>query len=205
MCYPGFTAKEMAAAYKRHTGKDIKLSPGVPDAGHEFFARLLKNDLVIFKSGSKLAGASGKKGQKKPLIAITNMTHIAYNDRKGYVNKIVAELDPVAKLVYPTFTAIARQAPHPNAAKVMTAYFLGSTKLNPSSKLKKPYTKGESVLLLEGLAPYFDPGSVSPRNDVPLPQGGELWPTMKTWHVDAEFMWKQAPKIRDFWVLQTSQ
>ena len=198
-------ADEMAAAYQRHAGKPIELSEGVEDAGQEFFARLLANDLVIFKSGSKLAGASGKKGQKKPLIAFANMTYIARNESKGYVNKILSDVDPVAKLVYPTFTAIARQAPHPNAAKLFTAYLLGNTDMNKSSKIEKPYMEGASLDLLQGLAPYYDPGSVSPRNDVPLPAGGEIWSTMKGWDVDPEFMWKQGPRMRDFWLIHSSK
>jgi iron(III) transport system substrate-binding protein len=196
--------EEMAAAYKRYKGLDIILSDGVPNAGYEFWARMLNNDIVIIKSGSKLAAASGKKGQKKPLLAFANMTYIARNDSKGFVNAIVKELDPVAKLLYPTPTAIARQAPHPNAAKVFTAYVLGSTKLNKKSKLSKPYTKGSSSDLLLGLAPYFDPGTRSPRNDVPSPQGGEIWDEMEEWHVDADFMWKQGAKIRDFWIQHSS-
>ena len=71
---------EMADAYKRHTGSDIELGEGVPDAGYEFVRRLLANDIVIFKSGSKLAGASGLRGQDKPLLSIANMTYIARND-----------------------------------------------------------------------------------------------------------------------------
>lgn len=195
----------MAAAYERHAGKPLKLSKGVPDAGHEFWARLLANDLVIFKSVSKLARASGKKGQKKPLIAFANMTYIARNDSKGYVNKILAKVDPVGKLVYPTFSAIARQAPHPHAAKLFTAYLLGSLELNKNSKLEKPYDKGASMDLLQGLAPYFDPGTVSPRSDVPLPAGGEIWDEMPGWNVDAAYMWKQGPKVRDFWTLHSSR
>jgi len=198
-------ADEMAAAYKRYAGKPIKLSEGVDDAGQEFWARMLANDLVIFKSGSKLAGASGKKGQKKPLIAIANMTYIARNESKGYVNVILEDVDPVAKLVYPTFTAIARRAPHPNAAKLFTAYLLGSTKLSKNSKLDKPYMEGASMDLLLGLAPYFDPGTASPRSDVPMPVGGEIWNTMKGWDVDPDFMWNQGPKMRDFWIVHSSK
>ncbi len=198
-------ADEMAAAYQRYAGKPIELSEGVEDAGQEFFARLLANDLVIFKSGSKLAGASGKKGQEKPLIAFANMTYIARNESKGYVNKILSDVDPVAKLVYPTFTAIARQAPHPNAAKLFTAYLLGSTDMNKNSSIAKPYMEGASLDLLQGLAPYYDPGSVSPRSDVPLPAGGEIWSAMKGWHVDPDFMWEKGPKMRDFWLVHSSK
>ena len=197
--------EEMAAAYKSHTGMDIELGEGVPDAGYEFVARLLKNDLVIFKSGSKLAAASGKKGQSNPLIAFANMTYVARNDSDDYANGIISNLEPVSKLVYPTFTAIARQAPHPNAAKVFTAYLLGSLDLTKDTMLEKPYLEGESFDLLQGLAPYHDPGSVSPRNDVPLPQGGEIWDEMAGWSVSDEFMWRQGPRLRDFWLLQSSQ
>ena len=195
----------MAEAYQRYAGKPITLSEGIENAGQEFWARMLANDLVIFKSGSKLAGASGKKGQKRPLIAFANMTYIARNESKGYVNKILADVDPVAKLVYPTFTAIARQAPHPNAAKLFTAYLLGNTKLAADTTIAKPYMEGASLDLLQGLAPYFDPGSVSPRADVPLPAGGEIWKTMKGWDVDPDFMWKQGPKMRDFWTVHSSK
>ncbi len=195
--------EEMAAAYKRHTGKDIELSDGVEDAGYEFVARLLQNDLVIFKSGSKLAGASGKKGQKNPLIAFSNMTYISRNDSDDWVNAIMADLDPVSKLVYPTFTSIARQAPHPNAAKLFTAYLLGSTDITADTVLEKPYIEGESFDLLQGLAPYHDAGSVSPRSDVPLPEGGEIWSEMNGWVVSDKFMWEQGPKLRDFWLINS--
>jgi iron(III) transport system substrate-binding protein len=196
---------EMAAAYKRYAGEDIVLSEGVPDAGYEFIARLLKNDVVIFKSGSKLAGASGTRGQDNPLIAFANMTYISRNDSDGFANVIISDLDPVSKLVYPTFMAIAQQAPHPNAAKVLVAYLLGSTDLTKDTVLEKPYLEGKSFTLLQGLAPYHDAGSVSPRNDVPLPEGGEIWDEMEGWIVSDEFMWTQGPKLRDFWLLQSSQ
>ncbi len=196
---------EMAAAYKRLTGEDIVLSDGVPDAGYEFVARLLANDLVIFKSGSKLADAAGKAGQDDALIAFTNMTYISRNESKGNVNAIISDLDPVAKLVYPTFTSIAREAPHPNAAKVFTAYLLGSIDINADTEIAKPYLEGASFDLLQGLAPYHDAGSVSPRNDVPLPVGGEIWGEMEGWVVSDEFMWTQGPKLRDFWLIQSSQ
>jgi len=196
---------EMAAAYKRLTGKDIVLGDGVPDAGYEFVRRMLANDIIIYKSGSKLADAAGKAGQDDALIAMGNMTYIARNDSKGNVNAIVSDLDPVARLVYPNFMSIGANAPNPNAAKVLIAYLLGSTDINLDTKLEKPYTNGESFDLLRGLAPYHDAGSVSPRSDVPLPQGGEIWDQMKGWNVSAKFMWEQGPKLRDFWMIHSSK
>jgi iron(III) transport system substrate-binding protein len=196
-------ADAMAAAYKRHAGKDVELHEGVPNAGYEFLYRLLHNDPVILKSGSKAAAASGKKGQENPPLFFGPMTYYRYNFTKGYVNALAENLDPVAKLIYPTYVGIARQAPHPNAAKVFIRYLLGSTDLKADTMLAEPYNEGDSVKLLQGLAPYFDPGSKSPRDDVPLPKGGEAWNTMKAWTTDPEFMWREGPKVRDFWIQES--
>ncbi len=197
--------EEMAAAYERLTGEALVLGDGVPDAGYEFVRRLLANDVVIFKSGSKLADAAGAAGQDDAMIAMTNMTYISRNDSKGNVNAIMADLDPVSRMVYPTFMSIAANAPHPNAAKVFIAYLLGSPEMNLETVLDKPYLEGESFDMLQGLAPYHDAGSVSPRSDVPLPAGGEIWDEMKGWDITADFMWEQGPQLRDFWLIYSSQ
>ena len=197
--------EEMAAAYKRLTGEAIVLGVGVPDAGYEFVRRLLANDAVIFKSGSKLADAAGAKGQDDAMIAMTSMTYISRNDDKGNVNAIISDLDPVSRMVYPNFMSIGANAPHPNAAKVLIAYLLGSPDITLDTKLEKPYIEGASFDLLQGLAPYHDAGSVSPRSDVPLPLGGEIWDEMVGWNVSADFMWQQGPRLRDFWLIHSSQ
>ena len=198
-------ADALAEAYKNFTGKAIKLSDGVTDAGYEFIYRLLHNDLVILKSGSKVAAAAGKKGQTAPPIGITSFTYIRYNKSKDYVNAVISPLEPVESLIYPTYTGIARQAPHPNAAKLFTAFLLGDPSITKDTILEPPYTKGKSAELLQGLAPYYEPGSMSPRNDVPLPKGGELWGSLKSWTVDPDFMWNEGPKVQDFWIQESSR
>lgn len=197
-------ADELAAAYKRHAGKDLELSDGVPDAGYEFIYRILHNDLVVLKSGSKSASASGKPGQENPPAFFGAMTYFRYNESKGLVNKYFQAIDPVAKIIYPTYTAIARQAPNPNAAKLFTAFLLGSTEITAETKLEKPYKEGRSAELLQGLLPYFEPGSKSPRSDVPFPAGGEAWDAMEAWTVDPDFMFNEGPKVRDFWIQESA-
>jgi iron(III) transport system substrate-binding protein len=197
-------ADALAAAYKRYAGKDIVLSEGVPDAGYEFIYRILRNDLVILKSGSKSAAASGKPGQKNPPAFFGSMTYARYNATKGLVNKFFLDIDPAAKIIYPTYTAIARQAPNPNAAKLFTAFLLGSPELKADTVLEKPYKEGRSAELLQGLLPYFEPGSKSPRSDVPFPEGGEAWDSMKAWTVDPDFMYFEGPKVRDFWIQESA-
>jgi len=197
-------AKELEAAYKNFAGKPITLSDGVPDAGYEFLYRLLHNDLIILKSGSKVAAAAGKSGQKSPPIGITSYTYIRYNKSKKYVNAVVTPMEPVESLIYPTYTAIARQAPHPNAAKLFTAFFMGDPSIDKNTVIEPPYTKGKSAELLQGLAPYYEAGSMSPRSDVPLPKGGELWSSLKAWTVDPDFMWHEGPRVQDFWIQESS-
>jgi len=198
-------ADALAQAYKNLTGKAIELSDGVPDAGYEFIYRLLHNDLVILKSGSKVAAASGKKGQKAPPIGITSYTYVRYNQSKDYVNAVVTPMAPVESLIYPTYTGIARQAPHPNAAKLFTAFLMGDPSITKDTVIEPPYTKGKSAEILQGLAPYYEAGSMSPRNDVPLPKGGELWGSLKSWTVDPDFMWNEGPKVQDFWIQESSR
>ncbi|MCP4402044.1 MAG: ABC transporter substrate-binding protein [bacterium] len=197
-------ADEMAAAYKALTGEEITLSDGVPDAGYEFILRLLHNDLIILKSGSKVAAAAGKKGQDAPPIGITSYTYIRYNESREYVNAIATGLEPVESLIFPAYTAIGRQAPHPNAAKLFTAFLMGDPSITKDTPIEEPYDEGKSVELLQGLAPYYEAGSISPRDDVPLPKGGELWDSLKGWMVDPDFMWYEGPKVQDFWIQESS-
>jgi iron(III) transport system substrate-binding protein len=164
----------------------------------------LHNDLIILKSGSKVAAAAGKSGQNAPPIGITSYTYIRYNQSKKYVNAVVTPMEPVESLIYPTYTAIARQAPHPNAAKLFTAFFMGDPSINKNTVIEPPYTKGKSAELLQGLAPYYEAGSMSPRSDVPLPKGGELWSSLKAWTVDPDFMWHEGPRVQDFWIQESS-
>jgi iron(III) transport system substrate-binding protein len=199
-------ADEMAAAYERFAGKDLELSTDVPDAGYEFLYRLLKNDLILLSSGSKSAEASGKTGQTDPPISIGSFTYIRYNSTKGFANEVFQDLDPVSGVIYPTYTGIAAYAPHPNAAKLLTAFLLGSPEIRPDSVIEEPYTEGKSVELLQGLAPYYEMGSESPREDVPPPAGGEIWDEVASncWTVSPEFMWYEAPKVQDFWVQESA-
>jgi len=197
--------EEMEKAYKKMTGKNLVLSPGVEDAGYEWLYRLLHNDLIILESGGKVTGSSGKKGQKDPPISITSFTYYRYNQTNGYINGIVYPMEPSDGVIYPTYTAIARQAPHPNAAKLFTAFMLGDPAITLDTVINEPYTEGKSLELLQGLAPYYEPGSMSPRTNVPLPKGGEEWNNMKMWVVDPEFMWFNGPKVQDFWIKEVAK
>jgi len=71
--------------------------------------------------------------------------------------------------------------------------------------IEEPYNEGKSAELLQGLAPYYEVGSASPREDVPIPKGGEIWNRLKSWVTDPEFMWYEGPKVQDFWVQEAGE
>ncbi len=198
-------ADEMKEAYKKMTGEDLVLSEGVPDAGYEWLYRLIHNDIIILKSGGKVAKASGQKGQENAPVSISPFAYARYNRSKGYVNGINYPVEPIDGVIYPTFMSIARQAPHPNAAKLFTAFLLGDPSITKETKLEPPFKEGESLKLLQGMAPYYYAGSMSPMSTMPIPPDGEDWNKMKMWTVDPEFMWYEGPKVQDFWMKETAK
>ncbi|MBL6945780.1 MAG: ABC transporter substrate-binding protein [Rhodospirillales bacterium] len=197
--------EELAAAYKKHTGKDLKLGEDVPDAGYEFLRRLIANDIVIFKSGSKLAAASGKKGQDKPLIVLAPMHYLTRNKTKGYVNAVLEGMEPASVYTYSSYTTIARFAPHPNAAKLMTAFIMGSAELNAKSNITEPYKEGRSAKLLQGLAAEYHVGEASPRRDVPLSADNGVWTRAGKLEASPEYIRNHTAKIIDFWTIEASR
>ncbi|MEW5815910.1 MAG: ABC transporter substrate-binding protein, partial [Spirochaetota bacterium] len=133
-----FTAHsaEMKAAYERKYGK-LELSPGVPDAGHEFLYRLLKNGVVLIKSGGDVGAGVGTKGQADPPLGITSLSKIRDN-KKGLVLAGATGIDTVDCHVALRYLPIARYAPHPNAAKLFIAWVMGSPEAI-GKQLEEPY------------------------------------------------------------------
>jgi iron(III) transport system substrate-binding protein len=194
--FPGHS-DEMKTAYERKYGK-LELSPGVPDAGFEFLYRLLKNDLIIMKSGGEVCKAIGAKGQKDPPVGWERYSGIRGNE-KGLA-LAVAPMDPVEIQVNQTFLAIARNAPHPNAAKLMISWIMGSPEAI-GKKLKKPYNKGESARLLEGYVPWFTLGNWNIITGFPVPAGSVPLEGRAIWTENLESIWKNAMKIQEFWMM----
>ncbi len=193
-------ADEMAKAYEQEFGEKIKLSPGIPNAGYEFFYRLLRNGLIILASGRKVTASVGRRGQKSPPISTDTYVRIRYNKSKNYALGVLADLKPVAGVASATYLGIGALAPHPNAAKLFIRYVMGSDEIRPDMEIPKPYKKGRGFELLQGLAPYYQAGSHITRNDVPTVPGVRDWKTIKWWHVDGDFIRKNRAKIQDFWL-----
>lgn len=195
----------MAKAYERHAGKKLVLSKGIESAGYEFLHRLIANDIVFYDNGSKLATASGLRGQQKPPITLPSMHYLGQNSKNNYANAIPVDLDPAAIFAYPTYVTVGAYAPHPNAAKLFVAFMMGSKDLTATTKLDPPYRSGRSLELLQGMAAFYEVGTFSPRTDMPMPPGGEMWPSARKLEATPEFQRDNIAKISDFWIAETSR
>ncbi|MBF9235252.1 ABC transporter substrate-binding protein [Microvirga alba] len=196
---------DMEKAYEKHAGKKLKLSPDIENAGYEFLHRLIANDIVISDNSSKIATAVGLRGQAKPPMAFSVIHYLTKNQSDNYANAIPWDLQPAALFAYPTYVAVAGQAPHPNAAKLYVAFLMGSKDLNEKSELKQPFRSGASADLLQGMAAFYQIGTFSPRTDVPPPPNSEMWPKARKLSASPEFVKDNIAKISDFWTAETSR
>lgn len=191
----------MAAEYEEVFGEPLVLSQGIENAGYEWLYRFLKNDPVIISSSTRMREAIGASGQSNPPIGFDCLTALRYNEANNFK---IGVADEVPGVIYPTYMAIGRQAPNPNAAKLFIRYLLGTPELTSlsSADLSEPYTQGTSRDRLGGLAGWFDPGAFSPRNGAPLhPLAERYWSAMTFWLEDGDFVWTEGPRIMEFWMM----
>jgi len=174
-------APEMAADYKREFGQDIKLSPGVANAGYELIKRLAANDLVITNSDQEVVDAIGASGQKNPPIGIATSSKIR-DKSKGLKLGMVATLKPRSSTGNPAYLCMVEGGQHPNAAKLLVRFMAGEA---------------------DGTAPGFTPfaveGSWPTRNDQTTKSKTPL-AEMKLWPEDAKFNYPNTVKVTNFWL-----
>lgn len=174
----------MAKAYETAFGKPIKLDAGVPDAAYQWIKDLIKNEPVLTSSSGDAAKAAGTKGQKTPPIAMTSYSKIRDVIKGDLSFDVMWGMQPVIGAYDDFIVAIANQAPHPNAAKLMVRWVMGDEKGG------------------KGYAPYFVPGDPSPRKDMADPKGATPWAQLQKlmWRTDNTYVYNNAIKVRDFWI-----
>jgi iron(III) transport system substrate-binding protein len=176
-------APEMAADYRREFGQDLKLSPGVANAGYEFIRRLAANDLVITNSDQEVVDAIGAAGQKNPPIGIATSSKIR-DKSKGLKLGMITGLKPRTSTGNPAYLAMVEGGQHPNAAKLLVRFMAGEA---------------------DGTAPGFTPfavdGSWPTRSDVASKSKTPL-AEMKLWKEDAKYNYPNTIKVTNFWLSQ---
>jgi len=184
---------EMAAAYEREFGEPITLSPGMKDAGEEWFYRFIQNEPVTMSSTSKVAKGVGDVEQTgTPPIGFTTFSKLrkyglgcgSVEDGyypTGYASVPMLDLDPVFGVAYPTVLALSSTAPHPNAGKLLIRY-----------------------LVEEGYWPWNEIGDYASRSDFEALQvkffGIPPFDEVKLWIADSEYIYSNANNYLEFYL-----
>jgi iron(III) transport system substrate-binding protein len=184
---------EMAAAYEREFGEPITLSPGIKDAGEEWFYRFVQNEPVTVSSTSSIAKGVGDVEQTGvPPIGFTTWSKLrkyglgcgdvsAGFYPTGYASVAMLDLDPVFGVAYPTVFAISAKAPHPNAAKLLIRY-----------------------LVEDGYWPWNEIGDYASRSDFEALQTGffgiPAFDEVKLWITDSEYIYNTVFDYVDFYL-----
>ncbi len=176
----------MAKAYQDAFGKPIQLEAGVPNAGYQWIKDVLKNEPALTSSSGDAATAIGAKGQKNPPIGFTTYSKIRNAQNGEIAFDVIWNMSPIIGFTEETALAIANQAPHPNAAKLLIKWMEGDE------------TGGK------GFTPFYVPGDYSTRKDVPPPKGAKPWTEIQkaVWSGanSINFVYKNSVSVRDFWL-----
>ena len=133
---------ELAASYKKHYGKDLKVTEA--NAGLEFVKRLAQNNPVLYNEDYEIAVAVGTKGQSKAPIGIYSLGRHRENAKKNLALAL-CEVDPFKGLNQPTYMQIVKGAPHPNAARLLAYYVLTQEGANPWVGVVGAYSSNSSL------------------------------------------------------------
>ena len=183
-------ADEMAAAYEREFGEPIVLSPGVADAGHEWFLRYIQNEPVIISSTSSIAkGVTDITQTGVPPLGFTTFSRLRdYGvdpcGESQYAGAAAFDLDPVFGVAYPTILALSSKAPHPNAGKLLIRY-----------------------LVETGYWPWNEIGDYASREDFEALQVAQFGipplDEVGLWKTDANYVYDTLYEFADFYLINS--
>jgi iron(III) transport system substrate-binding protein len=139
----------MAEAYEARFGSAIELGDAA-NAGERFIMDLFANDLILVGSTDDVNAAVGKLGQDNPPIGFTSYSDRRDNEEEGWALQVANDVDPAPGIIFPAVIAIATDAAHPAAARLVIDFLMGD----------------ESETGGPGFAPFYVPGDYATRTDI---------------------------------------
>lgn len=141
------TSPEMSTklkeAYERYFGKKISLT--TPNAGYEWIKAIIDNQLVMFTSDTKMAGALGEKGKGIEAVALGTYSKLRSRKKKNLALMPIMGMEPFAGFFYPSFLLIRSNAKNPNAAKLFVEYLLTEEGFGPWSGSLGTYSSNPNI------------------------------------------------------------
>ena len=136
-------SSQLEAAYERHFGKKITLT--TPNAGYEWIKGFINNQLVMFTSDTKMAGALGEKGKNIDAVALGTYSKLRAREKKNLALMPIMGMEPFAGFFYPSFLLIRDNAKNPNAAKLFIEYLLTAEGFEPWSGSLGTYSSNPTI------------------------------------------------------------
>lgn len=170
-------AAKIAAAYKTHYGRDIKLT--TKNAGYEWIKAVFNNGLIQGTSDTKISEAVGAMGQDRQLIGLFTTNKLRMADRKKLALETMTAMDPFIGFYYPMYALLPSNAVNVNAAKLFIEY----------------------VLTSEGFGPWANSiGDYSPNPDIPVAKGDKPFSEWRKnlIHEDPQWCFEHRAEVEDF-------
>ncbi len=172
--------KVLEDAYKDLYGKALVTKE--ENAGYEFIKGLAKNDMLVMAADGDIGDAVGAAGQKDPPIGMYTLTKHRDVKDKGLKIATCRAMQPFMGYALPTYLVMAKNAPHPNAAKLFVHF----------------------LLTPEGFKPWSDDmGGFSTNPNVPVnPMNEGSWADWerKLVNLDIKAAADLRQKVSDFWL-----
>ncbi|MFB9950601.1 ABC transporter substrate-binding protein [Rhizobium puerariae] len=134
---------EMAKTYEAAFGKPIVLAKGIRNAGQQFIADLLANDLVLVGSTDDVNKAIGAKGQQNPPIGFTSYSDRRDNEDEGWALQVANDVEPSNGIVFPAFLALNPKTTNPAAARLAVDFMMGDDSDTGGEGFKPFYVAGD--------------------------------------------------------------
>lgn len=116
-------ADEMAEAYRKRFGGEVELH-GTQNAGYEFIRRLEANVVLYTKEDDIIEAVAGSDASR-PLVAAGNSNDLQDAFDNDLPVTIGFDMAPRLSVINPAYVFLAKNAPHPNAARLFIRWMAG--------------------------------------------------------------------------------
>ena len=173
---------EMAAAYEELYGTPIELDEGINSAGEQWIVDLFANGVVLVDDTDTVNEAIGIIDQEDPPVGFSTYSDRRDNEDEGWALQLANDVVPSPGIAFPALLGVARNAPHPAAARLLIHFMMGDD--TPTGG--------------EGYAPFYVAGDYATRTDIEPHPDAVPFDEFNAWRMDPEATYEIRQDISDF-------
>lgn len=173
---------EMAAAYEELYGMPITLDSGINSAGEQWIVDLFENGVVLVDDTDTVNEAVGVIDQENHPVGFSTYSDRRDNEDEGWALQLANDVSPSPGITFPALLGIARNAPHPNAARLLIYFMMGD----------------ESETGGPGYEMFYVPGDYATRTDIVPHPDAVPFDEFNAWSIDPEATYEIRQDVADF-------